>query len=55
MLMAVTSLLTDNSTPSDHEIREALEGNLCRCTGYEMIVRSVRWAVDHPNGLEAPA
>ena len=55
MLMAVTSLLTDNSTPSDHEIREALEGNLCRCTGYEMIVRSVRWAVDHPNELEAPA
>ena len=52
MLMACTSLLDENPDPSDTEIRESLEGNLCRCTGYEMIVRSVRWAAEHPNGLE---
>jgi len=55
MLMATKSLLADNPDPTDDEIREALEGNLCRCTGYSMIVRSVRWAIDHPNGLEDPA
>lgn len=52
MLMATTSLLADNPDPSEDEIREALEGNLCRCTGYEMIVRSIRWAAEHPEGLE---
>ena len=52
MLMATKSLLADNADPSEAEIREALEGNLCRCTGYEMIVRSVRWAVEHPNGMQ---
>lgn len=44
MLMACTALLTENPSPSEHEIRHALEGNICRCTGYEMIVRSVQWA-----------
>lgn len=53
MLMATTSLLQDNPDPTEAEIREALEGNLCRCTGYEMIVRSVRWAAEHSNGTEA--
>jgi len=55
MLMATKSLLADNADPDEDEIREALEGNLCRCTGYEMIVRSIRWAVEHPNGLEDPS
>jgi carbon-monoxide dehydrogenase small subunit len=55
MLMATKSLLADNADPTEAEIREALEGNLCRCTGYEMIVRSIRWAVEHPNGLEDPS
>ena len=44
MLMASTSLLLDNPKPSEHDIRHALEGNLCRCTGYNMIVESVQWA-----------
>lgn len=44
MLMACTALLAENAQPSEHEIRHALEGNICRCTGYEMIVRSVQWA-----------
>ncbi len=44
MIMAATDLLRDNPRPSDEEIREGLEGNLCRCTGYENIVRAVRRA-----------
>lgn len=48
MVMAVTGLLDENATPTDAQIREGLEGNLCRCTGYQMIVDSVRWAIDHP-------
>lgn len=44
MLMACTALLAENANPTEHEIRHALEGNICRCTGYEMIVRSVQWA-----------
>lgn len=48
MVMAATGLLAEHPDPTDREIRVGLEGNLCRCTGYEMIVRSVRWAIDHP-------
>ena len=43
-LMAATALLNRNDDPSDEEIREELSGNICRCTGYENIVRSVRAA-----------
>lgn len=49
MLMAVTGLIEERGGQlTDREIRDGLDGNLCRCTGYEMIVRSVRWAIDHP-------
>ncbi len=49
MLMAATGLIAESGGElTDAEIRSGLEGNLCRCTGYEMIVRSVRWAIDHP-------
>ncbi len=44
MIMATIDLLRENPDPSDTEIREGLEGNLCRCTGYENIVRAVRRA-----------
>ena len=44
MIMAASDLLRENPQPSDEEIREGLEGNLCRCTGYENIVRAVRRA-----------
>ena len=55
MVMAATGLIAEAAehSPSgrceltDAEIRQGLEGNLCRCTGYEMIVRSVRWAIDN--------
>ena len=49
MIMASTALLTENPNPTEEEIRHALEGNLCRCTGYEMIVNAVRWAAENPN------
>jgi carbon-monoxide dehydrogenase small subunit len=40
MVMAVTSLLTENPHPTEDEVREGLEGNLCRCTGYHNIVEA---------------
>ena len=46
MIMAAVDLLRENPNPSDTEIREGLEGNLCRCTGYENIVRAVRRAAE---------
>jgi carbon-monoxide dehydrogenase small subunit len=48
MLMTSRRLLDKNPHPSDEEIRVAISGQLCRCTGYENIVRSVRWAAEHP-------
>ncbi len=44
MVMAAVGLLADNPDPTDREVREGLEGNLCRCTGYHNIVRAVRTA-----------
>jgi carbon-monoxide dehydrogenase small subunit len=44
MILAASDLLRENPHPSDDEIRDGLEGNLCRCTGYENIVRAVRRA-----------
>jgi carbon-monoxide dehydrogenase small subunit len=44
MIFATQALLTANSHPSPEQIRHALEGNLCRCTGYQNIVRSVQAA-----------
>jgi len=41
MIMAATDLLRDNPHPTEQEVREGLEGNLCRCTGYQNIVRAV--------------
>jgi carbon-monoxide dehydrogenase small subunit len=47
MVMAAAALLEEIPDPSEAEIRTNLEGNLCRCTGYQMIVDSVRWAAEH--------
>jgi len=44
MLVAAQALLASNPSPSDAEIREAIGGNLCRCTGYQQIVEAVRLA-----------
>lgn len=42
MIMQSIDLLGDNPDPSEHEVRHGLEGNLCRCTGYQNIVKAVR-------------
>lgn len=44
MVMVAADLLTTNPNPSEEEIREALEGNYCRCTGYHNIIRSIQHA-----------
>jgi aerobic carbon-monoxide dehydrogenase small subunit len=46
MVMTAVELLEETPSPTDDEIRTALEGNLCRCTGYENIVRAVRHAAE---------
>lgn len=45
-VVSVTAFLRDHPDPSDREIREALSGNLCRCTGYQGIINAVRIAAD---------
>jgi aerobic carbon-monoxide dehydrogenase small subunit len=44
MVLSAKALLDDNKAPSDHEIRRAISGNLCRCTGYTKIIRAVKKA-----------
>ena len=51
MIMAATALLAENPDPDRDTIRHHLEGNICRCTGYQMIVNAVRWAAEHPVAL----
>jgi carbon-monoxide dehydrogenase small subunit len=53
MLITVLDLLEKYPLESDDDIREGLSGNLCRCTGYEHIVRAVRAAVDERNASGA--
>jgi carbon-monoxide dehydrogenase small subunit len=50
MIMTAVSLLETNPNPTEEEIRHALEGNLCRCTGYINIVESIRWAAEKMGG-----
>ncbi len=44
MIMQAVDLLKDNPNPSEHQIREGIEGNLCRCTGYQNIVKAIQQA-----------
>jgi carbon-monoxide dehydrogenase small subunit len=53
MIMAAADLLKRNPNPSEEEIRHGLEGNLCRCTGYENIVRAVRYAAEKMAAMQA--
>ena len=50
MVMSTVDLLSENPNPTEAEIREGLEGNLCRCTGYHNIVKSVAYAADLMGG-----
>jgi len=54
ILMAAKALLAARPTPTPEEIREALAGNLCRCTGYHKIVQAVEWAAALERGEDAP-
>ena len=47
MLMTARWLLDHDPNPSEARIREAISGQICRCTGYENIVRAIRWAAEH--------
>jgi aerobic carbon-monoxide dehydrogenase small subunit len=51
MIMAAESLLRKNPHPKEQQIREAISGNLCRCTGYNMIVEAVQLASKRGDGL----
>ncbi|MGZ8570678.1 MAG: (2Fe-2S)-binding protein [Actinomycetota bacterium] len=53
MIMAAASYLKENPNPTEEEVREALEGNLCRCTGYQNIVTSILDAAGSMSGATA--
>ena len=55
MIMAARDLLRTNPDPSEDEIREGIEGNLCRCTGYQNIVRAVQAVAQGKVGTEVSA
>lgn len=53
MVMAAVDLLEENPSPSEAEIREGIEGNLCRCTGYHNIVKSIQYASELMGGTKS--
>ncbi len=53
MIMAAASYLKENPSPTEQQVRESLEGNLCRCTGYHNIVKSILDAASHMSGASA--
>ncbi len=52
MIIRAHRLLKENPTPSDEEIRFGISGNLCRCTGYQNIVKAIQYAAAKINGVE---
>jgi aerobic carbon-monoxide dehydrogenase small subunit len=52
MIMRAHRLLQENPSPTDDEIREGISGNLCRCTGYQNIVKAIQYARAKINGVE---
>ncbi|MEA2590160.1 MAG: aerobic carbon-monoxide dehydrogenase small subunit [Actinomycetota bacterium] len=54
MILASIALLTSNPDPSEDEVRWALSGNICRCTGYVNIVKAVQWAAQKMKATAAP-
>jgi aerobic carbon-monoxide dehydrogenase small subunit len=49
-MITARALLDRNPDPDEETIREAISGQICRCTGYTTIVRSIQWAAQHPTG-----
>jgi aerobic carbon-monoxide dehydrogenase small subunit len=54
MMLAAKALLAENPDPTEDEVRWALSGNICRCTGYQNIVKAVLWAADKMRAEAAP-
>ena len=54
MILSAVGLLDENPNPTEDEIRHGIEGNLCRCTGYHNIVRSIEYAAAKMRGEEPP-
>jgi carbon-monoxide dehydrogenase small subunit len=50
MIMSAVDLLNNNADPSETEIREWLEGNICRCTGYHNIVKAIKACAENTRG-----
>ena len=55
MLMRATELLEENPNPTEEEIRWGISGNLCRCTGYNNIVKAIQYASAKNRGVELPS
>ena len=55
MLMTARALLDHNPNPTEQEIRTAISGQICRCTGYKNIVSAVRWAAEHEAAMRQEA
>ena len=55
MMLTARALLDRNPNPDEAEIREAISGQICRCTGYQNIVKSIRWAAEHEAAAGAEA
>ena len=55
MMLTARALLDKDPDPDETTIREAISGQICRCTGYATIVRSIRWAAEHPADGDAAA
>jgi carbon-monoxide dehydrogenase small subunit len=53
MMLTARALLDANPNPTDEEIKIAISGQICRCTGYKNIVAAVRWAAEHPQEVSA--
>jgi carbon-monoxide dehydrogenase small subunit len=53
MMLTARALLDENPNPTDAEIREAISGQICRCTGYTNIVKAVRWAAEQGTAAAA--
>jgi carbon-monoxide dehydrogenase small subunit len=51
MMLTARALLDNNPNPDEATIREAISGQICRCTGYSTIVRSIQWAAEHETNV----
>ena len=53
MMLTIRALLDENPNPTEQEIRTAISGGICRCTGYKNIIASIRWAAEHSEEVTA--